>query len=143
MQQFLDPGGYRPMSSAVTAPCDAGVLSSAACRQAAHSSALLTPASLAMLGAGYSGPARGRAIGTWAAAGAISGGAGPVIGGWLIDTAGWRAIFLLNLPIAWVAMWLAIRYIEETRDRSAGGPLDWVGASLATFGLGAVAWSLP
>ena len=104
--------------------------------------ALLTPASLAMLGAGYSGPARGRAIGTWAAAGAISGGAGPVIGGWLIDTAGWRAIFLLNLPIACVAMWLAIRYIEETRDRSAGGPLDWVGASLATFGLGAVAWSL-
>ena len=104
--------------------------------------ALLTPASLAMLGAGFSGPARGRAIGTWAAAGAITGAAGPVLGGWLIDTVGWRSIFLLNLPIACAAMWLAIRYVDETRDRSAAAALDWLGASLATFGLGAVAWAL-
>ncbi len=104
--------------------------------------ALLTPASLAMLGAGFSGPARGRAIGTWAAAGAITGAAGPVIGGWLIDTVGWRAIFLLNLPIACVAMRLAMRYIDETRDRSAASALDWAGASLATLGLGAIAWAL-
>ena len=104
--------------------------------------ALLTPASLAMLGAGFSGPARGRAIGTWAAAGAITGAAGPVIGGWLIDTVGWRSIFLLNLPIACAAMWLAIRYVDETRDRSAVAALDWLGGSLATFGLGAIAWAL-
>ncbi len=104
--------------------------------------ALLTPASLAMLGAGFAGPARGRAIGTWAAAGAITGAAGPVIGGWLIDTVGWRAIFLLNLPIACIAMWLAIRYVDETRDHSTAAVLDWRGASLATAGLGALAWAL-
>jgi EmrB/QacA subfamily drug resistance transporter len=104
--------------------------------------ALLTPASLAMLGAGFSGPARGRAIGTWAAAGAITGAVGPVLGGWMIDTIGWRSIFLLNLPIAGAAMGLAIRYVEETRDRAAAPHLDWQGAALATFGLGALAWGL-
>lgn len=60
----------------------------------------------------------------------------------MIDSVGWRAIFLLNLPIACVAMWLALRYIKETRDRLATGALDWVGASLATLGLGAIAWAL-
>src|SRR6266446_3991050 len=61
--------------------------------------ALLVPNSLALLGT-FSGEARGRAIGTWAAAGAIAGALGPVVGGWLVDHVGWRAIFLLNVPIA-------------------------------------------
>ncbi|MGB7404072.1 MAG: MFS transporter, partial [Pacificimonas sp.] len=55
--------------------------------------AMLVPGSLAILGATFSGPAKGKAIGTWAAASAISGGLGPVLGGWLIDNYSWRALF--------------------------------------------------
>ncbi len=103
--------------------------------------ALLMPSSLAILGAAFSGEVRGRAIGTWAAAGAITGALGPVIGGWLVDNVGWRAIFLINLPIAAAALWLARHFVAETRDR-ADHPLDWLGAGLATVGLGLLTWGL-
>jgi MFS family permease len=69
--------------------------------------ALLLPNSLALLGAGFSGKARGRAIGTWAATGAMAGAIGPVIGGWMVDHLGWRPIFLINVPIGAGAIWLA------------------------------------
>ena len=59
--------------------------------------AFMMPASLALLGAAFSGEARGRAVGTWAAAGAITGALGPLAGGWLIDAVGWRSICLINL----------------------------------------------
>src|ERR1700730_6266491 len=69
--------------------------------------ALLMPNSLAILGGAFSGATRGRAIGIWAAMDAVTGAAGPILGGWLIDTVGWRAIFLLNLPLAVAAIGLA------------------------------------
>ena len=72
------------------------------------------PNSLAILGSSFSGEARGRAIGIWAAVGAAAGAVGPVLGGWLIDTVGWRAIFLINLPLAAGAVLLAWRYVSET-----------------------------
>ncbi len=104
--------------------------------------ALLVPNSLALLGASFGGEARGRAIGTWAAAGAIAGAAGPVIGGGLVDNVGWRAIFILNVPIAATALWLALRYVAESRDHSAPAALDWHGAALVTGGLAAITWGL-
>src|ERR1700680_1745450 len=61
--------------------------------------AMLMPNSLAILGAAFSGEARGRAIGNWASMAAAMAAIGPVLGGWLIDTSGWRSIFLLNLPL--------------------------------------------
>ncbi len=103
--------------------------------------AMLMPNSLAILGNAFSGAHRGRAIGTWAAAGAIAGAVGPPLGGWLIDGVGWRAIFLLNLPFAAGAIFLALRYVEESQD-DGDTPLDWLGATLATAGLGAVTWAL-
>ncbi|HLI67336.1 MAG TPA: MFS transporter [Caulobacteraceae bacterium] len=103
--------------------------------------ALLLPNSLAILGGAFSGEARGRAVGVWAAVGAMAGAIGPVLGGWLIDTTGWRAIFLINLPIAAGAILLSIAAVPETRD-DARAPLDWLGAALATLGLGALAWGL-
>jgi EmrB/QacA subfamily drug resistance transporter len=103
--------------------------------------ALLMPASLALLGAAFEGEARGRAVGTWAAAGAITGALGPLAGGWLVDTVGWRSIFLVNLPIAAASAWLAWRKIDESRadDRP---PLDVAGAILATAGLGLATYGL-
>jgi EmrB/QacA subfamily drug resistance transporter len=103
--------------------------------------ALLLPNSLAILGASFTGEARGKAIGTWAAAGALAGALGPLVGGWLVDTAGWRAIFLINLPIAAGAGYLALRFVPK-----GGGPdpapLDWWGAVVATLGLLAITWAL-
>ncbi len=104
--------------------------------------ALLMPNSLAILGAAFSGPARGRAIGTWAATGALAGALGPLAGGWLVDTVGWRTIFLVNVPIAAAAGYLAWAYVTETRDEHQSSPLDWTGAALATAGLGALTWAL-
>lgn len=104
-------------------------------------SALLMPSSLAILGAGFSGAARGRAIGTWAAAGAVAGAVGPLVGGWMIDVFGWRPIFLINVPIGIGAMWLA-RYADESRDRREASRLDWTGGLVATAGLGMIVWAL-
>ena len=104
--------------------------------------ALLMPNSLAILGTGFSGEARGRAIGTWAAAGALAGAFGPLIGGWLVGTVGWRAIFLLNLPVAAGAVFLAWNYVAETRQAEQAGSLDWQGAAAVTTALGLLTWSL-
>ncbi len=103
--------------------------------------AMLMPSSLAILGAAFSGPAKGRAVGIWAATGAAMGALGPVLGGWLIDTVGWRAIFLINLPLALGAIFLAWRFVPadaDGRDR----PVDVWGGLLATAGLGAATWAL-
>src|SRR5258708_19331468 len=62
--------------------------------------AVLMPNSLAILGQSFSGEAKGRAIGIWAATGAAAGAVGPVLGGWLIDVAGWRFAFLITLPLS-------------------------------------------
>jgi EmrB/QacA subfamily drug resistance transporter len=103
--------------------------------------ALLTPASLAILGATFPEAQRGRAVGIWAGAGALMAAAGPVLGGWLVDAVSWRAIFLLNLPIAIAATALAWRYVPETRQAGARG-LDWRGALLAALGLGLATFGL-
>jgi EmrB/QacA subfamily drug resistance transporter len=104
--------------------------------------ALLMPNSLAILGGAFTGEARGRAIGTWAAAGALAGALGPIVGGWIVDTVGWRMIFLLSVPIAAGAGYLAWKYVEESKESSAAAPLDTVGAGLATAGLGLLIWAL-
>ncbi len=101
--------------------------------------ALLVPASLAILGADFEGEARAKAIGTWAAAGAIGGAIGPVLGGWLVDHVGWRSIFALILPIAAAAFVMGWRYVPGGHDQDATPP-DWYGAALATVGLGLLVW---
>jgi EmrB/QacA subfamily drug resistance transporter len=103
--------------------------------------AVMLPSSLAILGSVYSGEARGRAIGVWAAAGAVAGAVGPVLGGWLIDVSGWRAMFLINLPVALGAVVLAWLFAPALDDGQAS-PLDLAGGLLATLGLGALTWGL-
>ena len=103
--------------------------------------AVMLPSSLAILGSVYSGEARGRAVGIWAAAGAVAGAIGPVLGGWLIDVSGWRAIFLLSLPVAFGALVLAWLFAPPL-DEGQPSPLDLWGGLLATLGLGALTWGL-
>jgi EmrB/QacA subfamily drug resistance transporter len=103
--------------------------------------ALLLPNSLALLNAAYSGEKRGRAVGIWAAAGAAAAAVAPLIGGWLVDNVGWPAIFYINLPLAFGAILLAIRFVRESREAGAGRT-DYSGALLATAGLGALTYGL-
>jgi EmrB/QacA subfamily drug resistance transporter len=103
--------------------------------------ALLLPNSLALLNASYSGPERGRAVGIWAAAGAGAAAIAPLIGGWLVGSVGWPAIFYINLPLALGAILIGLRFVAESRDPSAGRT-DYAGALLATGGLGGLTYAL-
>jgi EmrB/QacA subfamily drug resistance transporter len=103
--------------------------------------ALLMPNSLAILGSSFTGEARGRAIGIWAAVGAAAGALGPLAGGWLIDLAGWRTIFLINLPIAALTLYLGRTCLQDDAD-PARPALDLGGAVLASAGLGSLTWGL-
>ena len=103
--------------------------------------ALLLPNSLALLNAAFEGEKRGRAVGIWAAAGAAAAAVAPLIGGWLVGTVGWPAIFYINLPLAAGAIFLALRFVTESRETGAGRT-DYAGALLVTAGLGGLTYSL-
>lgn len=103
--------------------------------------ALLLPNSLALLNGAYEGEARGRAVGIWAAAGAISAAIAPLIGGWLVDHAGWPSIFYINLPFAAAAIAVALARVAED-DSADDARLDWLGAALATASLAGLAYGL-
>ena len=104
--------------------------------------ALFLPSSLAILGSAFDGAARGRAIGVWAAVSAISSAIGPVLGGALIDLLSWRAIFLINFPIAAGAIALTLSVVAAPDGRTGHGRLDLQGAVLATTALGLGVWGL-
>ena len=101
--------------------------------------ALLVPTSLALIPHCFAERERGKALGVWAGASALTAAVGPILGGWLTDAVGWRAIFLINAPIALACLVLAILVIPENRDQRAGPP-DWIGALLAMATLGLVGW---
>jgi EmrB/QacA subfamily drug resistance transporter len=104
--------------------------------------ALLIPCSLAIIGAAFDPQERGAAIGIWSGASALAAGAGPLLGGWLVDHLSWRAIFLINPLIAIPTMWIAVLRLPESGDPSARAGLDWRGAALAFSGLAGVVYGL-
>jgi EmrB/QacA subfamily drug resistance transporter len=104
--------------------------------------AFLVPGSLAIITATFDGAERSRAIGTWSGFSAITTAVGPVTGGWLIEHLGWRAVFFMNLPIAAIVLVLSLRFMDESRDSSRSGRIDWAGAALTVAGLGAVVFGL-
>jgi EmrB/QacA subfamily drug resistance transporter len=103
--------------------------------------ALLVPGSLALISAHFPKDARGKAIGTWAAASGIAAALGPILGGWLIDIGPWQAIFWINVPTAALALWLCWRHVPES-PVMAETAMDWLGAILAAAGLGLLAYGL-
>jgi EmrB/QacA subfamily drug resistance transporter len=107
--------------------------------------ALLTPGSLAILQASFRPEDRARAIGAWTGLGGVASAIGPFAGGWLVQTAGWRWVFLLNLPLAAVVVLVSLRHVPESSDPEMARGLDIPGAALAALGLagltfGLIAW---
>ena len=103
--------------------------------------ALLTPGSLALISASFRGPDRAAAIGAWSGLGGIAGAVGPFVGGWLVEW-NWRAVFLINLPLAVLVVVVALRHVPESRDPEAAPGLDVPGTVLAALSLAALTWSL-
>jgi EmrB/QacA subfamily drug resistance transporter len=96
--------------------------------------ALLTPASLAVIVATFAPDERAKAIGTWTAFSGIAAVVGPLVGGWLVDSLGWRWIFVIGLPFIAVALVLATRMPAAAPGRAGRRP-DWLGAALCALGL--------
>jgi MFS family permease len=103
--------------------------------------AFLVPGSLSIISASFDEKTRGRAIGTWSGFTAITTAVGPVLGGWLIEHASWRWAFFINVPIAAAVIAISLYRIPESRNSSAGH-VDWLGALVATVGLGGVVYGL-
>jgi EmrB/QacA subfamily drug resistance transporter len=104
------------------------------------SAALVTPASLALIGATYPKEERNSAIGIWAAASALTTAGGPVLGGWLTETFGWQYVFAINPPLALVVVALLTIYAPaEQREHHR---FDFVGAAILAGALASLAWGL-
>jgi DHA2 family methylenomycin A resistance protein-like MFS transporter len=115
--------------------------------------AILVPCSLALLNhAFHDEHERTKAIGIWAAGASAALAAGPVMGGGLIASIGWRSIFFVNLPLGAIGIWLTWRYAEES-TQTRGRALDLAGQFIGMFALadlaaamiegGAVGWTRP
>ncbi|GAA5070254.1 EmrB/QacA subfamily drug resistance transporter [Thermocatellispora tengchongensis] len=104
--------------------------------------ALLTPGSLAIIQASFVREDRPRAVGAWSGLGGVAGAVGPLVGGGLVESVGWRWVFLLNLPLAALVLAVAIPHVPETRDTEAAGRFDVLGAALAALALAALTYGL-
>ncbi len=120
---------------------DAGLLIAARGLQGVGG-ALLTPGSLAIIQASFSGEDRARAIGAWSGLGGVATAIGPFLGGWLVESVSWRWVFLINVPIAVAVVWIAARHVPETRDAAATGRLDVAGAILGALALAGITYAL-
>ncbi|MFQ6399184.1 MFS transporter [Nocardia sp. KC 131] len=98
--------------------------------------ALITPGSLALISASIDPRDQGAAIGIWSGLGGVAGAVGPVAGGWLVELAGWRSVFLINVPLAVAVAVIAARRVPESRDPHAPQRLDVLGTAAVVAGLG-------
>ncbi len=95
-----------------------------------------------MIEASFRPADRSRAIGAWAGLGGIAAAAGPLVGGALVQYASWRWVFLLNLPVAAVTVFVALRWVPESRDAESSHHFDVVGATLGVVGLAGITFAL-
>ncbi|HYV59040.1 MAG TPA: DHA2 family efflux MFS transporter permease subunit [Acidimicrobiia bacterium] len=104
--------------------------------------ALLVPGSLALITASFRSQDHGSAIGAWSGLTGVATALGPFLGGWLVDAVSWRLVFLINVPLAAVALWVTMRHVPESRDPQAGTRPDFAGAATVTIGLAGVVFAL-
>ncbi|WP_122616747.1 MFS transporter [Streptomyces sp. Tu 4128] len=120
---------------------NAGVLIAARALQGIGG-ALLTPGSLALIQASFHADDRGRAVGLWSGFGGVGAAVGPFLGGWLVDGAGWRWVFLLNVPLALLCAPIALRHVPESSDQRAHARFDVLGAVLGAAALALLTYAL-
>ncbi|MFB4311518.1 MFS transporter [Actinomadura sp. GTD37] len=104
--------------------------------------ALLTPGSLAIIQASFAPDDRPRAVGAWSGFGGVAAAIGPFAGGWLVEAAGWRWVFLLNVPLSVVVVLVTLRHVPESVDPDAHGRFDVLGAVLAALALAGTTYAL-
>ncbi|MFI0258876.1 MFS transporter [Streptomyces sp. NPDC017056] len=119
---------------------DEGVLIAARAVQGAGAAAMFAT-NTPLLMAAYQGRDRGVAFGIWGGTSGAAAAVGPVLGGVLTQYVDWRAIFLVNLPLTAVAVWITLRSVQESHgDRTAR--IDWPGAGAFTLCAGALTYGL-
>jgi EmrB/QacA subfamily drug resistance transporter len=104
--------------------------------------AILTPAALAVIVAVFPPDERGKAVGAWTAWGGMGTVLGPLIGGQLVDSASWRWIFAINLPIVLLTLFIVFRAVPAGRERDPNARVDVVGATLCALGLAGMTFGL-
>ncbi len=114
-----------------------GALIVARCAQGAGA-AVMIPGSLALITAAFDARERGRAIGIWAAASAITMAIGPALGGWFTQNASWRGVFWINIPLAILVLVVSYTRVPESRAKRVRGKPDVLGSMLAAVGLGLI-----
>jgi EmrB/QacA subfamily drug resistance transporter len=103
--------------------------------------ALLTPGSLAIISSTFVVTDRAKAVGAWSGLGGVAAAIGPFAGGWLVAL-DWRAVFLVNLPVAAFVVVVSLRHVPESLDTQSPPGLDVAGATLAAVGLAGVTYAL-
>ena len=104
--------------------------------------AFLVPGALSLITQAFSGPERSRAFGIWAAATSALTVLGPLGGGLIVDTVGWRVAFLVNVPVLAVALFATLRHVQESRDEEASPHFDWLGSLVAALAVGGLSFGL-
>jgi EmrB/QacA subfamily drug resistance transporter len=104
--------------------------------------ALLTPGSLAILQASFAETDRGHAIGAWSGLSGVAGAIGPFLGGWLVEAATWRLVFLINVPLAALVVLVCLRHVPESTDPQAPRQFDVAGSLLCAAGLAGLTYGL-
>ena len=104
--------------------------------------ALMVPGALSIITQTFDGAERGRAFGIWTAATSALALGGPVAGGLLVDSIGWRFAFLVNVPVLAVALAITRRYMAESRDLDVRRSFDWLGSLVAVVAVGGLSFGV-
>lgn len=104
--------------------------------------ALMVPGALSIITQTFPESERGRAFGLWTSATSALSIAGPLVGGLLVDTIGWRIAFLVNVPILSVAVAITLRHVAESRDTDPHRRFDWFGSIVAALAVGGLSFGV-
>jgi EmrB/QacA subfamily drug resistance transporter len=104
--------------------------------------ALMVPGALSIITQTFAEAERGRAFGIWTSATSALTLVGPLVGGLLVDTIGWRIAFLVNVPILAIALMITLRHVAESRDIDARRRFDWLGSIVAALAVGGLSFGV-
>ena len=113
-----------------------------ACSLQGVGAALLVPGSLAIISTSFHPDDRAQAIGAWSGLAGVTTAIGPFFGGWMVDVVSWRLVFLINIPLVLLALWVTARHVPESRVEGAAHRPDILGAVFAAGALAGIVFAL-